>query len=142
LERLIVTDMAGGPMPLIRFDTGDLVRRDSRLPYAPIKEFVGRKVDCLLMPNNTRISPYQITTALEEITELERYEVIQRADYGIDVMFWSHAPDTTAVAKRVQERIMHVCGGLIRVSARHTLEQLTLTGRKIRPVRSEARQQL
>ena len=28
LERLIVTDLARPPMPLVRFDTGDLVRRD------------------------------------------------------------------------------------------------------------------
>lgn len=56
LERLIVTDLQPGAMPLIRFDTGDLVRRDatrglgtagaptSALASAPIVAFTGRAV--------------------------------------------------------------------------------------------------
>jgi phenylacetate-CoA ligase len=34
LERFVVTDLAAGPMPLIRFDTGDVVRRDPTAPGA------------------------------------------------------------------------------------------------------------
>ena len=56
LERLVVTDLEPGAMPLIRFDTGDLVHRDasrglgtagaptSALASAPIVAFRGRAV--------------------------------------------------------------------------------------------------
>lgn len=139
LERLVVTDLTSGPMPLVRFDTGDLVHRSQRQPNAPIEEFVGRKVDCLVMPDGTRISPYQVTTSLEEIRELQRYEVVQHTNYSVEVTFWSNATDNSAVATRVIEAVDRVCDGKIQASAFHTSEQLTLTGRKIRPVRSEVK---
>ncbi|HUO66540.1 MAG TPA: hypothetical protein VMV37_03340, partial [Gammaproteobacteria bacterium] len=41
LERLVVTDLSGGAMPLIRYDTGDLVRRDRERPGAPIVRIAG-----------------------------------------------------------------------------------------------------
>jgi phenylacetate-coenzyme A ligase PaaK-like adenylate-forming protein len=46
LERLIVTDLGGGVMPLIRFDTDDLVRRDRSRRGAPIVQ-VGRHMETL-----------------------------------------------------------------------------------------------
>jgi len=47
LERLIVTDLGGGPMPLIRFDTDDLVRRDRSRRGAPIVQ-IGRHMESLI----------------------------------------------------------------------------------------------
>jgi len=46
LERLIVTDLGGGAMPLIRFDTDDLVRRDRSRRGAPIVQ-IGRHMESL-----------------------------------------------------------------------------------------------
>jgi phenylacetate-coenzyme A ligase PaaK-like adenylate-forming protein len=47
LERLVVTDLGGGPMPLIRFDTDDLVRRDRSRRGAPIVQ-IGRHMESLI----------------------------------------------------------------------------------------------
>ena len=57
LERLVVTDLSGGAMPLVRYETGDLVRRDHTLPGAPIVRIAGREIDCLHLPGGGRISP-------------------------------------------------------------------------------------
>ena len=46
-ERLLVTDVAGGVMPLIRYDTGDLVRREPQISATRIREFLGRRVDSI-----------------------------------------------------------------------------------------------
>jgi phenylacetate-CoA ligase len=43
LARLVVTDLGSGAMPLIRFDTGDLVRRDTSRAGAPIVQVSGRE---------------------------------------------------------------------------------------------------
>ncbi len=40
IERLVVTDLAGGAMPLIRFDTGAIVRRDRSRRDAPVVQVV------------------------------------------------------------------------------------------------------
>jgi len=76
VERLIVTDLEPGAMPLIRFDTGDLVHRDasrglgtagaptSALASAPIMAFTGRAT-----PVNDRdvLPPLTVRPREEEI---------------------------------------------------------------------------
>ena len=75
LERLIITDLIGGPMPLIRFDTGDLVHREparegaltSALDAAPILGISGRAADCPKPANGPRLSPQEEPITLDQI---------------------------------------------------------------------------
>jgi hypothetical protein len=48
MERLVITDLESGAMPLIRFDTGDLVRRDTARAGAPIVQLNGREAPRLV----------------------------------------------------------------------------------------------
>jgi phenylacetate-coenzyme A ligase PaaK-like adenylate-forming protein len=85
VEQLVISDLAERTCPLIRYDTGDLVRRDRMSPDRPLVEFAGRAFDCILLPNGERISPYRIDLALEALPDLRAFEVVQQADYSIDV---------------------------------------------------------
>jgi phenylacetate-CoA ligase len=75
VERLLVTDLMGGALPLIRFDTGDLVRRDpvregaltSALDAAPIVGIAGRAADCPKPASGPRLSPEEVPVTLDHI---------------------------------------------------------------------------
>lgn len=60
LERLVVTDLDSGAMPLIRFETGDFVRRDSARAGAPIVQVSGREAPRLLAPTPAYESPREV----------------------------------------------------------------------------------
>ncbi len=64
LERLVVTDLIPGAMPLIRFDTGDLVRRDAARANVPVVDISGREADRLTLSSG---SPYDLTLALDRV---------------------------------------------------------------------------
>jgi phenylacetate-coenzyme A ligase PaaK-like adenylate-forming protein len=64
LERLVVTDLGGGALPLIRFDTQDLVRRDTARPGAPIVAIGRGAVDGLEAAQGECLTPYEVERAL------------------------------------------------------------------------------
>jgi phenylacetate-CoA ligase len=138
LERLVITDLSGGAMPWIRFDTGDLVCRDHARAGAPLLEFSGREIDCLWLPGDRKLSPYRVSSALEEIPGLERFEVIQRADRSVDINVWSPLADVTPLLDQVTAAIRRVCDGQLPVRVHHRTAPLAVGAGKLRPVRSEA----
>jgi len=138
LERLVVTGLSGGAMPWIRFDTGDLVRRDAGRIGTPVLEFYGRAVDCLLLPGDRRLSPYRLISALEELSGIERFEVIQREDWSVDVNVWSPLVDVLPILKRVETAVREACDGLVQVRAHHRTELLSASAGKLRPIQSYA----
>lgn len=138
LERLIVTDLHGGAMPWIRFDTGDLVRRDHSRAAAPLLEFTGRVIDCLLLPGRRRLSPHRLLAALEELSGIERFEVIQHEDSSVDVHIWSPLATVAPLLERAQVTVREVCEGLLAVRVHHRTDPLAASAVKLRPVRSYA----
>lgn len=137
LERLVITTLSACAMPLIRYDTGDLVRRDPAAPGRPITEFVGREIDGVLMRNGRRISPYRLTLALESVPGITRYQIVQRADLSLDVLIGETDP--------ADHRLMRACEAVTAVVG----AELPVRGgkyqppgpqaEKFRPVRSYAR---
>ena len=140
LERLVITDLAGGAMPLIRYETGDLVRRDGSLPDAPIVRFAGREVDCLQLPGGRRISPYRITTSLEVIEGVEQYEVVQYADLSVGIFIRTSARHAAPVLAAARDAVNHVCDGALPLEVKTMLAPTGLPARKLRPVRSLVRE--
>jgi phenylacetate-CoA ligase len=134
LERLVVTDLSGGAMPLVRYETGDLVRRDRSLPGAPIVRIAGREIDCLRLPGGRRVSPYRITTSLEVLEGVDQYEVVQNRDLSVDVSIRTAAADSAPLFELARQAVNHVCDGALplRVKAMAAPDG---TGRKLRPVR-------
>jgi len=139
LERLVVTDLSGGAMPLVRYETGDLVRRDHTLPGAPIMRIAGREIDCLHLPGGGRISPYRITTSLELVEGIDQYEVVQHEDLSIEVFIRTVAADAGPIFEGVRQAVNHVCDGALSVEVK-AMAETGWAGRKLRPVRCLAGQ--
>jgi phenylacetate-CoA ligase len=141
-ERLIVTDLSNISMPIIRYDTGDLVRRDHSLPGAPIVEFSGRSVDRVILPDGTLVSPLRIEAGIEEIGGIERFQVTQTADLDLHADVWTSGSDSTTTLQRVETFLREICRDTVAVGvSRRTDSPNILTGEKLRPVRSLARTQ-
>jgi phenylacetate-CoA ligase len=134
LERLIVTDLSGGAMPLIRYETGDLVRRDRALPDAPILRIAGREIDCLHLPGGRLVSPYRITTSLELLEGIEQYEVVQRQDLSVEVLIRTPEADAGPIFERVRRAVNQVCDGALSIEVK-AMDAPSWAGRKLRPVR-------
>jgi phenylacetate-CoA ligase len=139
IERLIVTDMAERTSPWIRYDTGDLVKRDPGITGRPIVEFAGRSLDCIVLPAGGLVSPYRLDVVLENVHGLRAYEVLQQADLSLDVtldMTPGTAEQACSTARRGLEPVlgaglpMRISTGTIRRSP---------AGTKFRPIRSLAR---
>ncbi|MER3446253.1 MAG: hypothetical protein C4291_05145 [Candidatus Dadabacteria bacterium] len=79
---IIVTSLYNYGMPLIRYelgDTGKLLEGRCRcgrgLPLmAPA---LGRSVDYFILPDNSMISPYAMTCAIENVEGMKQYQIIQ-----------------------------------------------------------------
>jgi phenylacetate-CoA ligase len=134
LERLIVTDLGGGVMPLIRFDTGDLVRRDHSRSGSPIVLFSGRQVDCLKRADGGWVSPYEITVALDQVPGIRQYQVAQRRDLTIDLFVAATGENPAAVLESAGRVLRMVCGDSTRVEVHARAEQPLVPGRKQRTV--------
>ncbi len=139
LERLVVTTLRDCAMPLVRYDTGDLVRRDHTLPHKPIIEFVGREIDGVLLPSGKRISPYRIVQALEAMPEIRRYQVVQREDRSVDVLLQTSSADAEAIRERARRIVAELLGPGLAVRAGELGRSAHPTAEKFRAVRSYAR---
>ena len=137
LERLVVTTLRDCAMPLVRYDTGDLVRRDPAEPERRIVEFVGREIDGILMPDGKHLSPYRLTLALEGVPGISRFQIVQREDLSIDVLV-AAAGDIDTTVSRARRAVAAVVGpGLTVRSDRY--RPADSLAEKFRPVRSYAR---
>jgi len=137
-ERLIVTDLSGGAMPLVRYDTGDLVSRNREQKGQPIREFVGRRIDSVRMPSGDTVSPYRVTLGLETLKLLRQYRVVQRKDLSVDVYFHCDERQVEAVRSDIANVLAGLCPGL---PLRFHFEKAALlkVAGKFRPVESEVR---
>lgn len=137
-ERLVVTDLRRTPMPLVRFDTGDIVERDPSAPGNPITRFMGREVDSLVLPNGDSVSPYRVTLALEEIEQVRQYRVIQHADLSIHAEVWTDSGSATEVLEMVRVCLRVLTGELLQISITQGVDTSGASERKFRPVQSAA----
>lgn len=137
-ERLLVTDLHNTVCPMIRFDTGDLVRRQGGPQGPEIVEFAGREIDCLLLRNGGKVSPYRATLRLEDIAGVEQYEVIQRRDLSVDVYLWGRLDQPAEAIARAQSAIRDLLGGELPVTAHYAPAPRERGAGKFRPVRCEA----
>jgi phenylacetate-CoA ligase len=79
LERLVVTDLGGGLTPLIRFDTGDLVRRDLARAGKPIVQVCGEEVEAPQVPAGSYVSPFARPVEVDRMTGIDGMDGIGQA---------------------------------------------------------------
>ncbi len=139
LERLLVTTLRPCAMPLVRFDTGDLVRRDPSAPGAPITEFGGREIDGILLRDGHRLSPYRLTLAIEAVAGVARYQIVQHADLSIDVRVRPRPGHAPGVIDAARAAVAHALGSDLIVRAAVMTADVSTLAEKFRPVRSDAK---
>lgn len=138
LERLVVTDLHGGAMPLIRFETGDLVRRDSARADAPVVQVSGRVVDCLKLANGGVLSPYEVTLALDRVDGIRQYQVVQRDDLSLDLYVAAVEADEPSVLDRARQVLASICGNVMPINVHRREDDLLRFDQKQRVVCSHA----
>jgi phenylacetate-CoA ligase len=137
IERLVVTDLAECAAPLIRYDTGDLVRRDPARPGQPIVEFAGRSMDCLLRGDGTRVSPYRLDVFLENIAGVRGFEVVQQADRSVLVTLELEETAAPGTCESARVGLQQLLGTDLPLDVRAGTI-VRAPDRKFRPIRSLA----
>ena len=139
---LIITSLHQRVMPFIRFDTGDYcipVKEKCACgsSFNLIKCFNGRVIDSLLLANGQLVSPYKVTCALETISGLSRYQVIQQDFSNYKVLVErSTKQNSDVLTRRISEQLKSVLGKDIEIDV-NFVEQIELNpGQKFRPVLS------
>lgn len=83
IYRLIATNLWNNVMPLIRYDTGDLVIKSShghnKINFLKIDNISGRKSEYIINSANKKIPATQFYTYFSKIKHLERFQIIQNS---------------------------------------------------------------
>jgi phenylacetate-coenzyme A ligase PaaK-like adenylate-forming protein len=138
IEQLVLTDLAERTAPLIRYETGDFVRRDGRRPHRPIIAFAGRDFDCLRMANGERLSPYRVDTALEHLPNLRAFEIVQQPDLSVDVTLDVAGDAAEELRAAAADRLAELLGPAIPLRVAIGTIARPASGTKFRPIRSLA----
>jgi phenylacetate-CoA ligase len=110
---LVATLLVNRAMPLLRYRTGDRgVLRPGRCtcgcPMPLLGVVTGRTADILIMRDGHRISPYALTSAIERIPGLLRYQVSQLDQARVRVRaIVDAAVDRTAVTEQVRTALRY-----------------------------------
>jgi phenylacetate-CoA ligase len=139
--RLQITSLVNRAMPLIRFDIGDYADiGDGRCacgrnsPY--LTNITGREIDFLELPDGRRVSPYRLTTAVEDVPGLLKYRFIQNVDHSLrmEVVFGNSEISDVERIRRIRDSLRSALGNAIDLSV-HSVDRIVRsTGGKHRIV--------
>lgn len=114
LNRIIATNLHNYSMPLLRYDTGDLVDggwyecscgRSSPV----ISSILGRKDDFLLAKDGSKIPTVNIYTYFSKLSKVRRFQLVQdtRGKLTINLSYWdtdySQNNDISAITQKIKE---------------------------------------
>ena len=112
LGRIVVTDLFNFALPLIRYDTGDLGRKEvvagkAGGQIAVLTQIEGRSLDCISTSDGAVISPHSIDYAIRNVAGFERFqfEQVGRASYRIIII-----PTPEFNPERVEDELKSVLG--------------------------------
>ena len=141
--RLAMTNLNLYAMPLIRFETGDLVYKGLRkrcacsCRFPLVERFEGRTADVVKLENGEVISPYQLTCSLENITGLKQYQITQQKlnDFLIKVEIGGSGFETPD--HKIRSVLHSILGPSVNIHIQKTQARLANPGTKFRIVASE-----
>jgi phenylacetate-CoA ligase len=137
----VVTSLVNSAMPLIRFRTGDRGRFlpgrcSCDLPLRRLGVVTGRLGDMLQLAGGARLSPYALTTAIEVVPGVRRYQVVQteEATLLVQVTLEEDAP-VREVEDGIRTAVTSATGGRAAASVRLVDDLPKGPGGKVRVVR-------
>ena len=113
-DRLIMTNLELKAMPLIRYQTGDLSKVIDNVSCScgrqlqRIERIEGRMIDSIRISSDKSISPYRITLALENITGLGRYQIIQNDIDQFTIRIESNNADRTTMELCIRNALIPI----------------------------------
>ncbi|MEO8464158.1 MAG: hypothetical protein ABI640_02365 [Gammaproteobacteria bacterium] len=103
VPRLLVTTLMNEAMPLVRYDLGDTGRVEEGVcpcgrhgPY--LLELAGRLSEVLAFPDGTRLSPYLLTTVIEQRETVHHFRIVHEGAWDLRIELF--APAWTAADER------------------------------------------
>lgn len=116
---IVLTGLVNRAMPLIRFRTGDLGRwaaGDCPCGRASpaLEDIQGRVMDMMELPGGRRISPYLLTTAIEQDEGIRHYRIEQYAPDQVVIRYRSRG-DRPVGEALITERVRDVLGAGIAI---------------------------
>ena len=80
---IVLTDLRNRAMPFIRYRIGDrgMMLKEScpcGLNFKLMRPVAGRDSEYIFLPGGERLSPYLLTTAIEKVSGLLKYQIIQK----------------------------------------------------------------
>lgn len=102
--QIVMTNLHNRAMPLIRYTVGDIGVPSDELCICgrslPLMKIVrGRMVDYILLPSGRTVSPYSLTDAIEKISGIFQYQVIQRKKEEIKVKVIGNASEQMIIER-------------------------------------------
>jgi phenylacetate-CoA ligase len=137
----VMTNLELTAMPMIRYQTEDVVRAHESgdcscgRNFFRIGQVSGRAVDCLRLPGGNVVSPYAITLALESVSGLRRYQLIQESPVRCR-MRCEVAPDNVSVIVHEVRRTLASVLGDVQIDVQIEDQVRTPGDRKFRVVES------
>jgi phenylacetate-CoA ligase len=133
-SRLVMTNLDLWAMPMIRYDTGDMGAYGGAGGDGALLRIEGRSVDCIVGPEQRLISPFQLTSALQDVRGLRRFRIRQTSLDEIEVDLETDAPGS-ASAETVT-RLSPLLGPGFRIKPQIVAELHAGPGGKFRVVES------
>ena len=134
LYGLVMTNLDLKASPMIRYDSGDLVRVDSNAGQARITHFEGRAIDTLVRADGEELSPYRITDELRGIRGLNRFQIIQHDIANISVHLDVDANLQDSVLEHIRLHLQSLLGQGIQIEIIDDAPPLSASTAKFRPI--------
>jgi phenylacetate-CoA ligase len=114
LGRVVVTRLEPGPMPLIRYDTGDVATFVDGAcacgrELQRISRIQGRATDIVTTPAGDRLIVHFFTQILEMIPEVAQFQVRQERAEAIDMLFVPGKGFHAGILDRIRREILAGC---------------------------------
>lgn len=109
-RRILITSLQSWAMPLIRYDVGDTVEWSSStcecgLPFPTIDIEVGKEHYILQLPEGVRVHSSLLYQPLYNSIALEAFQIVQRAQAQLDVLYVAQPGQAALAATEVNEAL-------------------------------------
>jgi phenylacetate-CoA ligase len=121
-QSLIITSLTNRAMPLLRFAIGDLGavawgncacgRQSPRLT-----SIRGRMAEMMILPSGRHVSPYVLTTTIEEAPQIRQYQILQESPRDIKIHMVGYNPPIEEKAlQSLRGRLLEAMKEEVRIS--------------------------
>jgi phenylacetate-CoA ligase len=117
---IIVTVLDSYTMPFIRYKLQDIgIPSDEMCPCGKnlplMKSIVGRSNDCIILPNGKKVSPFALMIAMDSISEVKTYQIIQEEKNKIKINVFQKQELGAKTIVKIKEKFKEILGENIEI---------------------------